>query len=211
MGSIISFDINLVLPFTQKEPESSAFTLPLIIFLMVLFAILGAAIYYFFVKRNYRIRILSPAAAAILLILAIFLIQFDPVTSGKGKSYRPNPRGFAKTVGKVGKPVAKISSPAVITALTYFGLEKLYDYYNQEPEIFALAISVVVLFSIALILAIIKLIFLAINLCSTRPIQPPIELNEVRSQITEILNRIDPPRNNDPQNNIYPPLNDPIV
>ena len=205
---VISFDFTIVPNFEPSTPWPFLnFILVLIIFLIGLFGLI-----YFFAKRcciphrHNNTRWAPPPSLLVIICIFAFFLQFAETFPLPGRSYRPNkPKGLAK---KIAKPIVKTTSPALITALTYFGLDKLVDYFNSDPELAILAILAIILFGIAIFLAFIKLIFVLIGFFKSPTVhshQIPIEsvnpnqaleLQDIRSHINEILNRTGPSRIN---------------
>lgn len=189
---LISFDISFIPSFGDNSPSPWPFLTFILVLLGFLIGIIGLVI--FFIKKCRplpRNTHWSPPPS-MLVILCIFTFIIVQIEASPGRTHHIKSRNFAQ---KFGKPIAKATSPAFITALTYFGLDKLVDIFNTQPELAALAIVAVALFGIIVLLAIVKLILVIINIFKS-PVNPtaPIELQEVHSTVQEILNRSNPPR-----------------
>ncbi|KAL3102784.1 hypothetical protein niasHT_021451 [Heterodera trifolii] len=137
-----------------------------------------------------------------IALLFLFLI-FNPIEC--------RPKGFSKTaknnpgaLRRFGKPVLAHGAPVLSTMALYLGFDALAEFIQKEEPESNSFLYLTGCLALIILLALLKLI---ISICRSPPCtsaptgqqhhttEPPsIELSEIRSTVSELLKRSDPPR-----------------
>lgn len=191
MGSV--FTLHIQLPeFTT--PDSNSFSVPSwTFFALSLFGLIGLYIItkvcFPFLRPYFRTRSLAPSS--VLLVLFLVLTILVPQIDSRPK---------APIIKKLGKPVVKSAIPLLASSAVYFGLDSLAQALSDDPNPQSVLIGLLSTLAAAVILILVALLwfifrYIFYRTAPTVPVPPTnIELDEIRSGVTELIQRSDPPR-----------------
>jgi hypothetical protein len=107
-----------------------------------------------------------------MLALAIFYLALLS-TDSMANPIRKGPKGGGKALKKLAKPFGRSIPPLLLSTAAYFGLEELFSWMADDPELSVFIIIIAVLLLLLTILTIIKLFISAWNrFKSPKPTNP---------------------------------------
>uniref|UniRef100_A0A183C9V1 Uncharacterized protein n=1 Tax=Globodera pallida TaxID=36090 RepID=A0A183C9V1_GLOPA len=197
---VISLDLHVYPPSTPDESPWKTLALPLLAIVLSLGALVGL----YLRARHKPTRPTRPRTAwsppFTLMVIIGTLILFASHAEGRPKGLQVG-KGKASThpIVRLGKPLAHGSASLLASTALYLGLNTLASVWEEDPGIPAALFAGVGLASLVLLLIILTALhrFLRGPGFPPRPRTPPhhaaLELGELRSAITELVQRSDPP------------------
>ncbi|CAK5104790.1 unnamed protein product [Meloidogyne enterolobii] len=195
MGSLISLElINVELQFISEPDNYNWLNWNLLAFVLPIFAIILILIICLIKqhhpKRNTQRWTPPPTFLVILLFILIALVSDTNSFPGRKSPLRKKPPLFKR----LGKPIAKGTIPILATSAVYLGFESFAQFLTEHPDLSVAVLSVFGCLSVLVLLLIVKVAIFLFHLFkgkNARP-QPPIELQDLNSNIQELVNRSNP-------------------
>nr|CAD2180582.1 unnamed protein product [Meloidogyne enterolobii] len=195
MGSLISLElINIELQFISEPDNYNWLNWNLLAILLPIFAIILILIICLIKqhhpKRNTQRWTPPPTFLVILLFILIALVSDTNSFPGRKSPLWKKPPLFKR----LGKPIAKGTLPILATSAVYLGFESFAQFLTEHPDLSVAVLSVFGCLSVLVLLLIVKVAIFLFHLFkgkNARP-QPPIELQDLSSNIQELVNRSNP-------------------